>query len=79
MNFPAIHGVVWLNGKITDLKTLPGGYESWANGVNSRGQVVGFASNAIYDANSVQGLVTQNAGLPLGERKDEGSGDSGRH
>ena len=58
-NLPAFHGVVWRNGHIIDLKTLEGGYESWANAVNNRGQAVGFASNAIFDANSLQGLVTQ--------------------
>lgn len=57
--FPVLHGVVWLNGKITDLKTLEGGYESWGNSVNDQGQAVGFASNGIFDANSLQGLVTQ--------------------
>jgi probable HAF family extracellular repeat protein len=57
--FPVLHGVVWLNGKITDLKTLKGGYESWANSVNRQGHAVGFASNGIFDANSLQGLVTQ--------------------
>ena len=55
----AFHGVVWQNGYIIDLKTFEGGFESWANAVNSRGHVVGFASNAIGDANSLQGLVTQ--------------------
>jgi probable HAF family extracellular repeat protein len=57
--YPVFHGVAWLNGKIIDLKTLEGGYESWANSVNDLGQVVGFASNSIYDANSLQGLVTE--------------------
>ena len=59
LGFPAIHGVVWQQGRIVDLKTLDGGHESWANAVNNRGHLVGFASNAIYDANSLQGLVTQ--------------------
>src|ERR1700748_1865934 len=57
--FPVLHGVVWLNGKITDLKTLKGGSESWANSVNDQGQVVGFANNGIFDVNSLQCLVTQ--------------------
>jgi probable HAF family extracellular repeat protein len=59
VNFPAVHGVVWHNGRIIDLKTLEGGYESWANAVNSEGQAVGFASNSIDDVNSLQSLVTQ--------------------
>jgi probable HAF family extracellular repeat protein len=59
VEYPAFHGVFWQNGEITDLKPLKGGYESWANAVNDRGQVVGYASNAIDDANSLEGLVTQ--------------------
>jgi probable HAF family extracellular repeat protein len=59
VNFPAVHGAIWHNGRIIDLKTLEGGYESWANAVNSDGQAVGFASNSIDDVNSLQGLVTQ--------------------
>src|SRR5271170_1850286 len=53
------HGVFWYNGKIIELKPLKGGYESWANAVNDQGQAVGYASNATYDPNSLQGLVTQ--------------------
>jgi probable HAF family extracellular repeat protein len=59
LDLAAFHGVFWADGKIIDLKPLPGGYESWANAINDQGQVVGFASNAIYDVNSLQGLVTQ--------------------
>ena len=57
--FPVVHGVLWRNGKIIDLKTLQGGYESWANAVNDQGQAVGFASDAIDDPNSLQGLITE--------------------
>ena len=60
LELAVFHGVVWLHGEITDLKPLAGGYESQANAVNDQGQVVGFASNTIYDAtNSLEGLVTQ--------------------
>lgn len=59
IGYPVFHGVFWKNGQITDLKPLKGGFESWANGVNDRSQVVGYASNAIDDANSIEGLVTQ--------------------
>jgi len=59
LGFPELHGVVWQNDRIMDLKPLEGGYESWANAVNDRGQAVGFASNAIADANSLEGLLTQ--------------------
>jgi probable HAF family extracellular repeat protein len=57
--FPVFHGVLWRNGKIIDLQTLEGGYESQANAVNDQGQAVGFASNTMDDANSLQALVTQ--------------------
>ncbi len=57
---PEVRAVVWKQGKITDLGTLPeGGYESVANAVNSRGQVVGFASNTIPDPDSMAGLGYQ--------------------
>jgi probable HAF family extracellular repeat protein len=52
---PEVHAVLWEQGKITDLGTLPeGGYQSQANAVNSSGQVVGSALNTIPDANSMQ-------------------------
>ncbi|MGB9242353.1 MAG: hypothetical protein WCC03_03295 [Candidatus Acidiferrales bacterium] len=51
---PVVHAVLWQNGTIVDLKTLPeGGYESEANAVNSRSQVVGAALNTIPDPNSM--------------------------
>jgi probable HAF family extracellular repeat protein len=54
--FPQLRGVLWRNGRITDLGTLPtGGYESFANAVNSGGQVVGWALNTTPDFNSLAG------------------------
>src|ERR1039458_2181681 len=50
---PEVHAVLWQHGKITDLGTLEGGYESEANAVNSAGQVVGAAVNTIPDTNSM--------------------------
>ena len=51
---PESHAVLWQQGAITDLGTLPeGGYQSEANAVNSSGQVVGAALNTIPDANSM--------------------------
>jgi probable HAF family extracellular repeat protein len=48
--FPENHAVLWRNGHITDLGTLPeGGYESGANAVNSKGQVTGWATNTVPD------------------------------
>lgn len=52
--FPELRAVLWQNDRITDLGTLPeGGYESVANAVNNRGQVVGAALNTIPDPNSL--------------------------
>jgi probable HAF family extracellular repeat protein len=49
-DFPEDHAVLWRDGNIIDLGTLPeGGYESGAQAVNSRGQVVGWAFNTIPD------------------------------
>jgi probable HAF family extracellular repeat protein len=36
----ATHAVMWRDGKITDLGTLPGDYFSFAYGINDRGQVI---------------------------------------
>jgi probable HAF family extracellular repeat protein len=53
-NLPEVHAVLWKNGSITDLGTLAGGgYQSEAEAVNSRGQVVGSALNTIPDPNSM--------------------------
>ena len=57
--FPELHAVLWKDGKITDLGTLEGGYESIASAVNSRGEVVGFAVNGVPDDNSIVGFPTQ--------------------
>lgn len=52
--FPQLRAVLWKNGHITDLGILPGGgYESIANAVNSKGQVIGLAMNAISDPSSL--------------------------
>jgi probable HAF family extracellular repeat protein len=48
--FPEDRAVLWRDGNIIDLGTLSeGGYESGAQAVNSRGQVVGWAFNTIPD------------------------------
>lgn len=56
--FPENRAVLWQNGEIIDLGTLPepeGGFESFASAVNSKGQVVGSAANTIPDENSMSG------------------------
>jgi probable HAF family extracellular repeat protein len=51
---PEDRAVLWRNGKIIDLGTLPeGGYESGAEAVNSHGQVVGWAFNTVSDPYSM--------------------------
>jgi probable HAF family extracellular repeat protein len=56
---PEIRAVLWRHGHIIDLGTLAGGYESISTSVNSRGQVVGLATNGVADANSIVGLGYQ--------------------
>ncbi len=43
-------GFRWQNGQMTALPPFPGGYSSYATGVNNRGQVVGWAENGVHDA-----------------------------
>ena len=53
---PEVRATLWAHGRIIDLGILPeGGFESIANAVNSKGQVVGLATNAIPDPNSMVG------------------------
>jgi probable HAF family extracellular repeat protein len=52
-DLPEFRAVLWNNGHIMDLGTLPeGGNESGANSVNSLGQVVGWAVNTTPDPSS---------------------------
>jgi probable HAF family extracellular repeat protein len=57
--WPADNAVLWQDGHIINLGTLPGGYESQANFINDRGQVAGFASNGILDPYSMGFWGTQ--------------------
>ena len=60
IGFPEVRAILWQNGGIIDLGTLPeGGYESVANAVDSRGQVAGIALNTVPDAYSMVGLGYQ--------------------
>jgi probable HAF family extracellular repeat protein len=42
-------GFAWRNGVMSPLSALPGGYDSYAAGVNDAGQVVGWAEDGIHD------------------------------
>jgi probable HAF family extracellular repeat protein len=54
-----IAAVLWEGHKAINLGSLPGGTESLAVGVNSHGQVIGFANNDVLDAFSAVGFPTQ--------------------
>jgi probable HAF family extracellular repeat protein len=57
--WPADNAVIFKDGRVVNLGTLPGGYESQANDINDRGQVSGFASNGTTDPYSILGWGTQ--------------------
>src|SRR4030095_5627536 len=42
-------GFRWENVRITALPPFPGGYSSYATGVNNRGEIVGWAENGVLD------------------------------
>jgi probable HAF family extracellular repeat protein len=56
---PAGVAVLWDGHKAINLGTVPGGTESLADAVNSRGQVVGVSNNDVPDATSINGFPTQ--------------------
>jgi len=53
--YPADHAVLFKNGAVIDLGTLPGGHESQAVAINNVGQVAGFADNGTPDPVSIFG------------------------
>ncbi len=59
LGFPEGIAVLWKDGKIINLGTLDGGYESVANAVNDQGQVTGPALDTVPDQYSMLGLGTQ--------------------
>jgi probable HAF family extracellular repeat protein len=58
-DFPQVRAVLWRHGQIMDLGTLPGGYQSIANALNNRGQVIGIATNDTPDPLALLGAPTQ--------------------
>jgi len=56
---PQVHAVLWEHGQMADLGTFAGGYDTWANAVNSRGEIAAQAYNTIPDANSLFGYGYQ--------------------
>jgi probable HAF family extracellular repeat protein len=61
LGIPIFRGTLWKNKTITDVGALinEGGHTSPANGVNSRGQVVGFAFTSMPDPFSMLGVGFQ--------------------
>ena len=77
--------MIWTNGHIIDLGSLPeGGRESTAFAVNSAGQVVGAALNATPNANPLLSLPfsrsdDSDTSVSVGRGSDAGFGYLGRH
>ncbi len=72
---------LWQNNSVTALGLLPGGYYSWATGINDSAQVVGYACDAnwqpkafLYQDGTMQDLGT----LPGGNGIADGINDSGQ-
>jgi probable HAF family extracellular repeat protein len=53
--WPVEHATIFNNGRVIDLGSLPGGYESQAISITDQGQVVGFAQNGVADPVSLFG------------------------
>jgi probable HAF family extracellular repeat protein len=63
-NFPTITnhiclGFIWQDGVMSPLPPLPGGLNSYASGINNRGQVVGWAENSVHESTCVSPQVLQ--------------------
>ena len=62
--YPAENAVLFKDGSVRNLGTLPGGHESQATAVNDRGQVAGFGDNGTPDPLSIFGNVVQGPNGP---------------
>lgn len=64
-------GFAWQDGVMTALSPLPGGYDSYAAGVNNKGQVAGWAENGIHDPTcNAPGQVLQFEAVIWGPKLD---------
>jgi probable HAF family extracellular repeat protein len=75
LGIPEMRAVIWVNGRIIDLGTLDGGYESFVPAVNDFGQVAGWSLNLIPDPYSMVGGSTQTRGFiwQFGVKQDLGT------
>ncbi len=51
-------GFRWVNGEMTALPPFPGGFNSYATAVNSRGEMVGWAENGVADPTCTPAVQT---------------------
>jgi probable HAF family extracellular repeat protein len=76
------HAFLYSNGAMTDLGTLPGGTESFAEGINDPGQVVGHSNiaNGLYHAFLYSNGAMTDLGTLPGKNQSSASGinDSGQ-
>jgi probable HAF family extracellular repeat protein len=80
--WPAVNAVVFKDGRVINLGTLAGGYESQAVTIDDRGDVAGFASNGTADEFSMLGWGTQTRSFLWrdGVMRDIGTlGGAGQH
>jgi len=56
---PISHAVMFQDGMVRDLGTLPGGTQSSAISINNRGEIAGFGNNGLPDPFSMLGFATQ--------------------
>ena len=74
LGFPEFRGVVWRNGRIIDLGTLPGGTESLGIYINDSGQVIGFSTvDTTPDPIGFVGLPTHTFIWENGKKTDMGT------
>src|SRR5215813_10637092 len=53
------HAFMWENEVMTELPLLPGGNNSFATGVNNKGEIVGWSENDVHDSTCVAPQVFQ--------------------